>query len=253
MTRPAKARVRQSFERAAPTYDSAADVQRRICDHLLAALPVLRPEKLLDAGCGTGYALPHLCQLFPTAQAIGLDLSHGMLQRVAAPCCRLAGDLEHLPLATASLDLYWSSLAVQWCELAAALREALRVLRPQAHLALASLGPETFHELRAAFAGVDDHHHTLSFHSASEVQQLAEDAGFAAVDVRRGREIVYYPDFTTLLRAVKAVGANQLGDGRRTSLMSRQSFAAAATAYESRRKADGLPLTYDVIYLHARK
>ena len=30
MTRPSKARVRQSFERAAPTYDSAASVQRQI-------------------------------------------------------------------------------------------------------------------------------------------------------------------------------------------------------------------------------
>ena len=47
MTRPAKARVRQSFERAAPTYDSAADVQRRICDHLLAALPDETYERLL--------------------------------------------------------------------------------------------------------------------------------------------------------------------------------------------------------------
>jgi len=40
MTRPSKARIRQSFERAAPTYDSAASVQRRICHDLIDRLPV---------------------------------------------------------------------------------------------------------------------------------------------------------------------------------------------------------------------
>ncbi|MBT9523588.1 MAG: malonyl-[acyl-carrier protein] O-methyltransferase BioC, partial [Dechloromonas sp.] len=39
MTRPSKARIRQSFERAALTYDSAADIQRRICTQLADGLP----------------------------------------------------------------------------------------------------------------------------------------------------------------------------------------------------------------------
>src|SRR5574343_1377583 len=122
MTNPSKARVRQSFERAAPTYDSAAAIQRRICDGLLDALPPLAVARLLDAGCGTGYALPLLCRHFPQAQAIALDLSPAMLRQIAAPSYRIAGDLEHLPLIDASIDLYWSSLAVQWCELPLVLR-----------------------------------------------------------------------------------------------------------------------------------
>ena len=56
MTRPSKARVRQSFERAAPTYDSAATVQRHICHHLADCLPAMPPvSRLLDAGCGKGH------------------------------------------------------------------------------------------------------------------------------------------------------------------------------------------------------
>ena len=124
MTRPSKARIRQSFERAAPTYDSAASVQRRICHDLIDRLPALPVGRLLDAGCGTGYALPLLRQRFPEAQIVGLDLSPAMLHHVSTPCCRVAADLEHLPLATASIDLYWTSLAVQWCDLPAALGEA---------------------------------------------------------------------------------------------------------------------------------
>lgn len=255
MIRPSKARVRLSFERAAPTYDSAASVQRQICDQLAGLLVDQPPSvmRLLDAGCGTGYALDHLTTRFTAAHVVALDFSGAMLRRIGAACCRVAGDLEHLPLADASIDLYWSSLAVQWCDLAKTLAEAHRVLKPGGQLALASLGPATFHELRTAFADVDDHRHTLSFHTPEEISQIATAAGLVAVDVQKGTKTAHYADFKTLLKAVKAIGANQLGSGRRTSLMSRTDFQRAETAIEALRAPAGLPLTYDVTYLSARK
>ncbi|MBL8429981.1 MAG: malonyl-ACP O-methyltransferase BioC [Dechloromonas sp.] len=251
--RPSKSRIRESFERAAPTYDGAADIQRRICAQLAAGLPEIVPARLLDAGCGTGFAQAELQARFPNAHSVALDLSPAMLDRVAAPCCRVSGDLEHLPLADASLDLYWSSLAVQWCNLAIALSEAHRALRPGGLVALASLGPATFHELRHAFANVDDYRHTLSFHSENEMRNIAVNQGFAAVNTLKSTKTAHYADFKTLLRAVKAIGANQLGDGRRTSLMSRTTFQHAEAAYEQLRTSAGLPLSYDVIYLYATK
>jgi malonyl-CoA O-methyltransferase len=254
MNRPSKARIRDSFERAAPTYDAAAVVQRRVSDLLAAGLPAdLAASRLLDAGCGTGFAQPLLQHRFPAAHAIALDFAPAMLRRIGTPCCRLAGDLEHLPLAAGSVDLYWSSLAVQWCDLPTALAEARRVLADGGALALASLGPATFHELRAAFAGVDAHRHTLSFHSLEEFRHLAAAAGFVAVDVQQHTEIAHYADFPSLLRAVKAIGANQLGAGRRGGLLSRNAFQHAERAAEALRTVDGLPLTYDVITLYARK
>lgn len=252
MTRPSKARIRQSFERAAPTYDSAAAIQRHICAELAAGLPELAPGRFLDAGCGTGHALPALQARYPAAHAVALDLSPAMLHRVKASCCRLTGDLEHLPLADASLDLYWSSLAVQWCDLAVALREARRVLTAQGLLALATLGPDTFRELRHAFAGVDAYAHTLDFHGRDEIAQIAHDAGFATVSLKKTPKTEYFPDFRTLLRAVKAIGANQVGAGRRAGLMSRSTFLRAEAAIETLRTPAGLPLTYDVITLYAR-
>ena len=254
MSKPPKARIRDSFERAAPSYDDAAIVQRLICARLAAGLPDdLTPSRILDAGCGTGFAQPLLQQRFPTAHAIALDFAPAMLHRVGAPCCRLAGDLEHLPLAANSIDLYWSSLAVQWCDLPRTLAEAQRVLTTGGHLALASLGPATFHELRTAFAGIDGHRHTLVFHTAEEMRHLAIDSCFIAVDVKKHTEIAHYADFRSLLLAVKALGANQLGEGRRTALLSRTAFNRAELAAEALRAPEGLPLTYDVITLHARK
>ena len=254
MNRPSKARIRDSFERAAATYDAAAVVQRRVCDLLATGLPAdLTANRVLDAGCGTGLAQPLLRQRFPAAHAIALDFAPAMLSRVGPSCCRLAGDLEHPPLAANSIDLYWSSLAVQWCDLPRALAEAHRVLTTGGALALASLGPGTFHELRTAFAGIDAHRHTLSFHTVEEIRHLTDAAGFVAVDVEKHAEIAHYTDFRSLLRAVKALGANQLGEGRRTALLSRAAFSRAADACEKLRTAAGLPLTDDVITLHARK
>ncbi len=254
MHRPPKARIRQAFERAAPTYDSAAGIQREICHALLETLAdAAPPAALLDAGCGTGYALALLATRFPAAECVAVDLSPAMLARIAAPCRRLVGDLEQLPLADACLDLYWSSLAVQWCELPPTLMEARRVLRPGGRLALATLGPETFVELREAFAGVDEYRHTLSFHTPEDIARLAAEAGFAGIAVGRQRHWAHYPDFFSLLRAVKAIGANQVGDGRRPHLMGRAAFAAAEAAAERKRCAAGLALSYDVLILEARR
>ncbi|MDR1996327.1 malonyl-ACP O-methyltransferase BioC [Azonexus sp.] len=254
MARPPKNRIRQAFERAASTYDGAAGIQRDICHALLATLPdATPPAALLDAGSGTGYALPLLAKRFPAAERFAVDLSPAMLARIATPCCRLVGDLEQLPLATACLDLYWSSLAVQWCELSHVLAEARRVLRPAGRLAVATLGPETFSELRQAFAGVDDYRHTLAFHTPEEIARMAAAAGFTGIAVSRQRYLAHYADFRNLLQAVKAIGANQLGDGRRRNLMGRAAFAAAGAAAESQRTAAGLPLTYDVLILEAQR
>lgn len=250
-SRPARTRIRQAFERAATTYDAAAGIQRDICHALLTTLAAARPARLLDAGCGTGYALPMLAGRFPGVDMLAIDLAPAMLARIPQPCVRLVGDLQQLPLADACLDLYWSSLAVQWCDLPRVLAEARRTLRPGGRLAVASLGPDTFAELRLAFAGVDRYGHTLPFHTAEEVARMAVEAGFADSRVSRQRHLAHYADFRSLLRAVKAVGANQLGDGRRRSLMGRAAFAAAEAGAERQRTAAGLPLTYDVLILEA--
>lgn len=257
MTKPPRARVRQSFEQAAARYDTAADVQRLICDAMADRLTALAPpdwapRRWLDAGCGTGYALPLLRAHYPQAQAIALDLAPAMLQQAGGQWPRIAADIEHLPLRSASIDLYWSSLTVQWCELPRVLAEARRVLRPSGRLAVATLGEDTFHELRAAFSRVDPHRHTIAFHNAGEVADMAVTADLSPQQLHRHQEIRYFTDLKSLLRSVKTVGANQLGHGRRTGLLSRQAFARAEVAYESLRTPRGLPLTYDVIELHAQ-
>lgn len=252
MTRPAKDRIRRSFEEAAHSYDSAAQIQRRVCGKLALGLPaMMTPGVILDAGCGTGYALRLLRERFPPANLIGLDLSLAMLGKVKAQAYRIGGDAEHLPLASATIGLYWSSLTLQWCHLPAALAEARRVLWDGGCLAVATLGPKTFKELRTAFSAGDAYRHTLDFLDPEAVAAAASE--FAEARVERTLLTAHYPDLKSLLRAIKAIGANQVGGGRRTGLMSRTAWQRVEAAYEVMRQPGGLPLTYDVITLHARK
>ncbi|MBI2508444.1 MAG: malonyl-[acyl-carrier protein] O-methyltransferase BioC, partial [Betaproteobacteria bacterium] len=57
-----KRRIRQSFERAAATYDAAAVLQGEVCRRMLSRLDYIKldPAAVLDAGSGTGNAVAGL-------------------------------------------------------------------------------------------------------------------------------------------------------------------------------------------------
>jgi len=262
VTLPDKQRIRSAFSRAATSYDSAATLQRAVCTRLLEALDATlagtaSPGRLLDAGCGTGYGSRLLAGRWPQAAVVAADFSTAMLaaarHQVPADRTFALADIEALPFAGAAFDGWWSSLTVQWCDPGRVLQEAARVLRPGGWLALSTLGSGTYGELRQAFATVDRHRHTLDFAAADRLGELAAAAGFQAIDVRQETLTLHYPDLKTLLGAVKAIGANALGSGRRPGMMGKAAWRALVAAYEAQRTAEGLPTTYDVRLVVARK
>lgn len=248
--------VRLAFNRAATGYDAAAATQRtaniRLVDYLDRRIPG-RPERILDAGAGTGIATPLLNARWPGAEILALDFAEGMLTAGGGSRRPICGDLERLPLADASIDLYWSVFALQWCRLDRAFGEAARVLRPDGALALGTLADSTFAQLDAAFANIDRYRHTLHFLSVSEIIDAARAFGFTGISTTRFPLTEYHPDLRTLLRSVKATGANQVSGTRRPGLLGRSAFRAAESRYEHYRTAEGLPLVYDVILLTARR
>lgn len=251
-----KQRVRGSFDRAAVTYDSAAVLQRRVCERLLNELdsPPSPPSRIVDAGCGTGYGTRLLRARWPDVQIIGIDFAPAMLslaQRDADVC--LAADIEKLPLVAATFDLWWSSLTIQWCDTKTVFSEAMRVLKSGGRLAVSTLGPATFHELRDAFSGVDSNRHTLPFSDPDHIEQALVHAGFNRIVLRRETHVVYYPELKTLLRAVKAIGAHNVGEGGRTGMMGRTAWQRVEAAYEQFRQPEGLPASYDVLLAYAEK
>lgn len=276
--RPARAHIRTAFDRAAASYDAAAQVQRQAVQGLLALLQTQVPANawplagpVLDAGSGTGYALPLLEEYWATHAAahhpghilLALDAAPAMCQRsrqalancaqvTAAVGAAVCADLHALPLAAGSVGLYWSSLVWQWCHAPTVAAQARRVLRAGGVLAVATLGPGTLGELAQAFAAVDAHRHVLHFEEEASLRAALIAAGFVDVRVQHATLTTHYPNVRAVLQALKAVGANRVGPGARATLLGRAGWARLEQAYERLRTPHGLPLSYQVIYLLAR-
>jgi len=250
---PDKRQVAASFSRAAASYDSVAELQRAVGNHLLEQLPAaMAPADWLDIGCGTGYFTRALGERFGAGTGMALDIAEGMLQH-ARPLGGaqhfIAGDAEHLPLRAASRDLLFSSLAVQWCgDFAAVLSEAKRVLRPGGVLAFSSLCVGTLQELRDSWQAVDGHVHVNRFRQFSDYQQLCADSGLRVRSLDVSPHVLHYADVRSLTHELKALGAHNLNPGRPGGLTGRARILALIEAYEQFRQAQGLPATYQVVY-----
>jgi len=268
-----KASVRQAFDRAARGYANAAVLQREVARRLDERLACMRiaPKRVLDAGCGTGFALSALRTRFPGAALVALDLSTAMLSEARAavsgswtkrmgariglarsPFSLVCGDIEHIPLASASVDLAWSNLALQWVDVSRALAEFRRVLRPGGLVLFSTFGPDTLRELRAAFAAVDGEPHVNRFIDMHDIGDALMHAGFVHPVMEMEYITLTYTDLSGLLREIKAMGAHTVLDGRRAGLFGKTAWQGLQAAYETHRRADGrLPATWEVVYGHA--
>jgi malonyl-CoA O-methyltransferase len=254
----AKQKIAQSFSRAAPTYDAAASLQRAVGEQLLSYLPApAQQEVVLDVGSGTGVFTRRLQQQYPAAQVVGVDIAQGMLQfaRQQSPAALqwVGGDAEHLPFASGSVDLVFSSLAIQWChQLSPLLAELQRVLRDGGCLLIASLGPRTLHELKQAWREVDDFVHVNAFQPASALLAAAQEAGLEAQLLSEER-VLHFANLGTLTSELRALGAHNMNVGQARGFAGRGRVRALTAAYEAQRQAQGLPATYEVLYLIASK
>ena len=247
--------VRRAFSRAAAEYDSTAQFQRETGHALLAAVPAdVQPDCVADVGCGTGHGLGLLATRWPQARQVAVDFSLAMTRRLPAESCRVCADAESLPLATSSIDFYWSNLTLQWCTPTRFAAEAARVLKPGGSLAVSTLGPATFSELRTAFADVDGYRHTIDFHTADTLASTFATAGLTGVRIESRPVVQHHADVGSLLGTIRRLGANRVtGSNRRTGLMGRSVWQRFVANYERRREARGLPLDYETILIVARK
>lgn len=245
--------VARAFSRAAPTYDSVAQLQREVADRLLQWVPPGPAARVLDLGCGTGHASGALRALYPQAQLLSLDLAEGMLQyarqRRQHPQHFVCGDAEALPLADASVELIFSSLAIQWCEQPEKLfSELARVLRPGGRVLIATLGPATLHELRRAWAAVDDDRHVNDFLPLNRLLEAA-----SGLQTRRqARELrrLEYAQLGELTQGLRALGAHNVNPRRQRGLAGPSRLRILARAYAEQRLENGqLPASYEVYYL----
>ena len=270
--------VRRGFARAAATYDEAAALQREVAGRMAERLDYVKlaPSAILDAGCGTGSAVGDLGVRFPAARVVGIDVAlamvvaarrralagQGALRRLLRPFASrgalepafVCADIVALPLAAASCDLIWSNLALQWVnDLPRAFAEFRRVLKVGGLLSFTTFGPDTLHELRSAFAGVDASTHTSRFIGMHDIGDMLVHAGFADPVMDMEHITLTFATPKALVAELKAIGATNRTRGRPQGLMGRARWTRAIAALERLRRDGRIPATFEVVYGHAWK
>jgi malonyl-CoA O-methyltransferase len=272
--------VRRQFDRRAGAADPADFLLREVENRMLERLDLVRlaPDRILDVGCGLGDGVRRLRGRWAQADVVGVDFSERRVARAAAidrpslgawaqgltrrlvgrpappgasgPLGRyLVADAHKLPVASSTVDLLWSNLALHWFDdVPAAIGEWYRLIRPGGLLMFSAFGVDTLAELRAAGLGLPvlpDMH---------DIGDALVAAGFAEPVMDTERLSVTWTDPARLLADLRALG----GDARRSrpkglATLRRREAALAGLGAGLRGADPSAPMAvgFELIYGHA--
>ncbi|MFC3195265.1 malonyl-ACP O-methyltransferase BioC [Marinicella sediminis] len=251
--------IQASFDQAADQYEQHAVLQKESLLRLLERLGddlKTAPGQILDLGCGTGWAVPELLRMYPESQLIAADFAPSMVAKVPEhpQVTTRVTDAHAIDVHAQSCDLVFSNLMMQWCDESTVLQEIKRALKPGGIVHLTTMGEHTLHELKHAWAGIDDKPHVNQFVPAAQIADLAMRLGFEDVIADSEFITMTYANVVDVMRDLKNIGAHNVDHNRHKGLMSAKVIKQLTQNYAEFRSEDGLfPATYELVYLRARK
>lgn len=240
------AELQRRFSRAAKQYDQHAQLQWQVASQCAAKLSAAH-QCVADVGIGTGFVARQL----HSANIIGIDISQSMLAQAKqhAVIQAVQGDMNVLPLATASCDALISSLAIQWAEdIGACLSEWRRVVKPGGQLVFSTLMQGSLAQLHGCRAQMGLANNI--FLSYDEIIAGLAAAGWHTIDTVQQRCDFYFDDVWTLAKSLSNIGAQTCADNNKAPV-TRRYWQQLAQYYEHYRQVQGLPLSYEVLYVVA--
>jgi len=243
-------KIAQTFGSASQSYDNSARLQRYSGQKLLSWLPEKTDLTVLDLGSGTGYFTELLAEKYQSV--IGLDLSNSMLQFAQNERTDgihwLQADAHKLPFQDESIDLIYSNLMIQWCDpLDDTLQEIRRILKPGGSFIFTTLIDGTLHELKYAWAQVDNDQHVNDFKESVTLNQLF-DANCSALEKQISHDVVLdYDNVMHLARELKGLGASHVPAKRKKGLSGKDKWQQMLNSYQDFKNVNGsFPATYRV-------
>ena len=180
-----KSRARVFYKYLSRVYDTINPFiwNEEMRDEALEWFDIEAGDRVLDVGCGTGFATEGLLEY--TDDVWGLDQSAHQLERAFSKFGKRdtvkfhRGDAERLPFADNAFDAYWSSGSIEyWPDPVAALREARRVTKPGGSVLV--VGPD--YPRSSLFGALADA--IMLFYDESEADTMFAEAGFEEFEHR---------------------------------------------------------------------
>jgi len=265
MSQSEKNRIQKHFDAKALCYESSAVLQRNVCKDLLNRLDLtsLNPSVVLDVGCGTGWGTQDLLKKYKKSKVISLDISPEMLKQTKSKGGLfrkpklVCADAENIPLEDETVDLVFSNLMLQWCDYKKVFAEFKRVLKPDGLLMFSTFGPDTLKELKQSWAQVDDHAHVNEFTDMHDLGDELIHVGLAEPVMDMDILTLTYSDAISVMKDLKAIGANTILKNQqkdvKQGLVTPGKLKQVIVHYESYRKENLIPASYEVVYGHAWK
>jgi malonyl-CoA O-methyltransferase len=258
-----KRAIRQSFDKAADSYDYHAKLQRIVADRLFSFIKndITNNDMVLDGGCGTGYFHELLRKNKIHCQLIQADISYNMCKKSAEYASppeyggtyTINADIESLPIVSDKIDKVFSSMTVQWTKLDNSLSEIYRTLRSGGKLAFSTIGENSLSELAAAFSELDSASHINNFYSEDKVNEVIARSGFKSIAIHTQTVTQNFASVKDIMRSIKGVGANYKSNNGRKFLGKNYFQKLEAIYQEKFGNESGLPLSWNIIYAVATK
>ncbi|MEM6191141.1 methyltransferase domain-containing protein [Shewanella scandinavica] len=282
------AQIAERFSAAAHSYQDHNQLQRLSAASLLSEFTA--KGHLLDIGAGPGtdfsvhdfahqsehHAEQGLMQN-PQTTVFAVDIALGMLHKLKQTYPDYHGvcaDAECLPFVDGCIDVIYSNLALQWCaNFPAAVAEMARVLKPngECHLSLVAQG--SLNQLAELGLRVND------FSTLEALKTAFKLDTWQFLEVQLIPMTVHFDTLKALLYSIKGVGASVQSASSANSisldsstiqsagevagtiaaaelaprLRGRQDWLALQAKAESLRVPQGLPLTYQIVQIRARR
>lgn len=150
MDRPTAPAAAESFDRSARVYDRHVAVNAAGARRLVAAIPEGRYARLLDVGCGTGFASLEAIPRLGVERVTGVDASASMLDVFRERLREFpdvdaelqASDVLGMAVEDASADLVLCTMALHWfTDRPEAIRRMARALAPGGIVGILAPGP----------------------------------------------------------------------------------------------------------------
>lgn len=248
------------FSAAAPHYDREAGVQRAAARAVLNLVPTdLRPDRILDLGCGSGQLTALLLERWPDAHVVAVDAAPGMIAEAKR---RFAGEdrIRWVEADAAQFQpdppcpLVVSNCALHWLHpLENGLRHTASLVARGGVLACSVMLRGTLRELHAARHRAAPAKPPMALMPSMEyLEAVWSQEGLTILDAHREERRLFAGAVSDILAGLRLTGVTGGPLSRGPAPLTRSELKALEKAYP--REPDGrVAATYVVGYILAER